>query len=77
MNPVFVNTLASHLQIDKLVLWVLFVIAVFIFAVISSVLVYHWRAYGMRNHSIVFAQSLYISVSLLLLVGAVFSIISF
>jgi hypothetical protein len=35
---------------------------------ISSILLYHWNAYGMKSNGIIFAQSLYLLVSVVLLI---------
>lgn len=41
-----------------------------IYAAITSVLVYHWSAYGMRNPGILVAEALFLFVSLVLFVFA-------
>ncbi|MSU45076.1 MAG: hypothetical protein EXS47_00365 [Candidatus Zambryskibacteria bacterium] len=41
-----------------------------VYVVITSVLVYHWSAYGMRNPGILVAETLFLFVSLVLFVFA-------
>lgn len=48
-----------------------------IYSLASSVLVYHWSAYGMRSQGIIFAESIFIFVSIVLFVMAGVSIIYF
>lgn len=41
----YLPRLADYLPLDKLP-WLVFIIAMIIFAVVSVILVHHWRAYG-------------------------------
>lgn len=57
------------------VLWGIFAVALIVFAISSTVLLYHWRSYGMNNKKILFAQTLYITVSIGIIIVAIISII--
>lgn len=54
------------LSIGKPVLWGFFVLFFIGYSIISGVLVYHWKKYGMSNKTIIFAQGLFIVVSIIL-----------
>jgi heme/copper-type cytochrome/quinol oxidase subunit 2 len=56
-------------------LFVVFILAAFIWLIFSAILVYHFRRYGARDGKVQFAQALYISGSLLLLIIALFAIL--
>jgi hypothetical protein len=47
---------------------VVLVIFFAMYAVYSSVLIYHWSSYGMKNPDIIFAETLFIMVSLSLFI---------
>lgn len=66
-----------HIVFNRPMLMVVFVIFFLIYAVLSSVIFYHWSAYGMRSAGIMFARSLFIFVSIVLFVMAGFSIFYF
>ncbi len=54
--------------INKPVLLIIFIIFFIAYAIVSGVLRYHWHNYGMRNAGIIFAQSLFFLVSIVLFV---------
>ncbi len=53
---------------NKPVLVIIFVIFLVAYIIVSGVLRYHWHNYGMRNAGIIFAQSLFFLVSIVLFV---------
>ncbi len=44
------------------------------FLIVSGILVFHWRKYGMKDKVLISMEILYISVSVLLLSAAFFSV---
>lgn len=48
-----------------------------LYVVLSGVLIYHWRAYGMKSQAIVVTESLFIFVSAILFVVASLAIYYF
>lgn len=62
------------LPVTNILLFVL-LLAVIIFGVISSALIYHWRKYGMGRRKFFFVQTLYICVALVFIAMALISII--
>lgn len=54
--------------INKPVLIFVFIFFLIIYIIISGILRYHWHNYGMRNAGIIFAQSLFFLVSIVLFV---------
>lgn len=56
-------------------LFVVFFVVFILYAIVSAMLVYHWNRFGKNDKVIQFAQMVYFTVSLLLLLVAVFSII--
>jgi hypothetical protein len=61
-------------NIGKPLLWLVLVIFLSIYAIVSIVLFYHWRKYGMKNKSILLAEGLFVVVSLGLFVIAISSL---
>lgn len=59
------------------VLLVILVLFFIFYSVITSVLVYHWRAYGMKSAGILAAESLFFAVSVILFVTAGVSLFYF
>lgn len=78
MNPVSpfnIGTLSvSRISINSVILWVIFGLFFLLYAIISAVLIYHWRAYGMSSRAIILAETVFIIVSLVLFSLAVISI---
>ena len=54
--------------INKPVLVVIFTVFLVIYIILSGILRYHWHNYGMRNAGIIFAQSIFFLVSIVLFV---------
>ena len=48
------------------ILWIIFILFFIVYVVIASVLLYHWHAYGMKGKAVLFAESLFIFVSVVL-----------
>lgn len=59
------------------VLMVILVLFLIFYSVVTSVLVYHWRAYGMKSKGILAAESLFFAVSVVLFVSAGVSLFYF
>lgn len=49
-------------------LWIIFLIVIFIFGVISWILVHHWGYYGVKGNRKVFAKSLYFIGSIIFII---------
>ena len=71
INPI------GEFQIPPIVLWGVLGLFLVAFVIVSAMLIYHWRRYGMRNHSIILAEIIYLSVSGLLIFGAISALISY
>lgn len=67
----------SGLTINKAFLWGAFGFSILICVIISTILTYHWHAYGMKNPKIVIAQTVYYAFTLLLIIGSIYFIITF
>lgn len=50
---------------------------IFLFIVMSSILVFHWHRYGMRARGIVIAEIIFFIVSVVFILGIVFSLLFF
>lgn len=59
------------------VLWGLLALGLFIFLVISLVLNYHWRYYGIKDNPKVFARTIYWMVSFILIGIMTISVLSY
>lgn len=47
-------------ELSPRILWVIFAIVVSIFGVISAILLFHWKRYGMNNARIVISETIYL-----------------
>lgn len=58
-------------------LWYLFGFVLFMYVIVSCVLVYHWRKYGMKSRLIPLAETIYfiVSIGLLVLAGLFITLI--
>lgn len=65
-------SLSSSFKLDYLIskttLLIVFVLFFIVYVVVAGILRYHWHNYGMRNAGIIFAQSLFFLVSIVLFV---------
>jgi len=59
------------------VLIIFFFIFFVFYAIISSVIVYHWSAYGMKSRGIIIAEALFFGVSFALFAVATLSLFYF
>jgi hypothetical protein len=59
------------------VLVVILILFAIFYSIVSSVIVYHWHAYGMQSQGILVAESLYIIVTAALFVSAGLSLFYF
>lgn len=75
-NP-FSNIPSFPISIGKPLLWVIFALFFIGYVIVSGVLIYHWRKYGMNNKNIVFAETLFIIVSVILFGSAFFALTLF
>jgi hypothetical protein len=71
--PEFSNiSMASFINVPLLtILLGLFFV---IYIIISAVLIYHWKAYGMKSRGVLLAESLFLFVSLVLFVVSITSL---
>ncbi len=56
--------------VSKPILYLLLALFFIVYAILASILFFHWRAYGMRSKSILIAETLFLFVSLILFVTA-------
>ncbi len=71
--PVLPNFEASFL-IGKPMLIVVYVVFILLYVLLSAVLIYHWSEFGMKSREVIFAESLFTLVSVILLLVAGLSI---
>jgi hypothetical protein len=75
-NP-FLAIASVATKLNSAILFAIFSFFVLIFIVISTVLTYHWKTYGMGSTTIVFARNIYFGFSGIIIFVAIVSIISF
>lgn len=63
-----------HFPLEN-ILWIVLVLAILIFGVISAALIYHWRKYGMGSRKFFLVESVYLGVAILIIGMAIVSII--
>ncbi len=72
--PLFTMPPLPHLKLSLFlnipILLIGLVAFAFFYAVVTSVLVYHWRSYGMNSQGILVAETVYFFVSVVLFVTA-------
>ena len=54
--------------LSRPILLVVFVVFFLVYAVLSGIVIYHWKAYGMKGRGVLVAESLFLFVSLVLFV---------
>jgi len=57
--------------------WFILGLFMLFFAIISIILVYHWKRYGFKSKQIAFAEVVYFPVALLFIGMAIFSLIMY
>ncbi|GEM_PF-3826489 len=67
MSPLTMFSFASPETIPNKVYWALFGIAIFAWAIASSILWFHWRTYGSNTKRIVRIRRVYLVGSLIIL----------
>jgi hypothetical protein len=67
----FIN---SSIHISKGVLGIVLVLFLVVYGVVSAVLFYHWRRYGMHSGAVVLAELIFVLVSALLIYMAIIGI---
>jgi hypothetical protein len=67
---------AISFSLSKPLFWAIFVVFALLYAVVSGVLFYHWRKYGMKNSTIVFAEGLFGLVSIGLFITSLLALSS-
>lgn len=72
-----IPTIKASLFINTSILLVLFVVFFVVYFLISSVLIYHWSSYGMKSRGVIFAESIFVFISLVLFVMAGMSLYYF
>ncbi len=63
--------------LSRPVLLVVLVVFFLIYSVLSGVILYHWKSYGMKGSGVLLAESLFLFVSLVLFVVAGISVTYF
>lgn len=74
MKSPFADLPTLPVSIGKPIIWVFFALFFIGYAIITGILIYHWRKYGMSNKYIILAESLFLIVSVILLVLAFISL---
>ena len=67
----FIN---PNIHISKGVLGIVLLLFLVVYGIISSILFYHWRRYGMHSGAVVFAELVFILVSALFIYMAIVGI---
>jgi hypothetical protein len=73
-RPLFVIHGLENIHLPSVALWGFFFIGLAFFVGISVVLIFHWHRYSMKNHFIWLAELIYISVAVLIILGAITSL---
>jgi hypothetical protein len=63
----FTSAKPIAVSLNSNILWLVFGVAVLVFATMSLVYVYHWRTYGTGNRTIRIVERLYVLVGILLI----------
>lgn len=66
--------LSFNFLASKPILLIVFVVFLILYSILSSVLLYHWSAYGMKSHGILVGKTLFLFVSFVLIVVSLLSI---
>lgn len=74
MKSPFADLPTLPVSIGKPIIWVLFALFIIGYAIITGILIYHWRKYGMSNKNIILAETLFLIVSGILFVLAFISL---
>lgn len=77
MNDPLAFLSGFHINITRDIVWLVFVVACAIAGLFSAVLFFHWRMYGMKNYRIVFAEIIFIVVTVLIIMFAFSSAFEF
>ena len=56
--------------LSRPILLILLVVFFLIYAILSGVILYHWKSYGMKGRGVILAETLFLFVSLVLFVIA-------
>ena len=75
--PNFFNFDFVNYAVSRPALYLIFIVYFFLYAIVSAILFYHWKNYGMRSQGIMIARSLFIFVSIVLFVICGISIFLF
>ena len=74
MKSPFADLPTLPVSIGKPIVWIFFILFCAGYAVITGILIYHWRKYGMSNKKILLAESIFLIVSGVLFVSAFISL---
>lgn len=75
MSP---NTISIFLEaITPQHLWLIFFMALLYTAIMSWVLIYHWRVFGTNNKTFKLIKGLYITVTLFIVLSLIFFLLLF
>jgi len=77
MQQPFKDLPTFSVSVGKSALWIILIVFFIGYATISAILIYHWRKYGMSNGNILIAESLFLTVSVILFGIAFFALTIF
>ena len=67
----------DSIHINSQFLWIFLAVFFIVYLILSSVLIYHWRIYGMNTKAVYLAQAVFLIASALLFISAIVSIGTF
>ena len=71
VTPILINATLEGTAV-KTALWSVFGVVFLVYLVTSGILLFHWRKYGMRGKKVVFAELVYLLVSVQIVLVALF-----
>lgn len=73
----FISLIQENINLSRDVVWLVFVIACALAALLSAVLFFHWRMYGMKNYRIILAELIFLAGLILIVMFAFSSALEF
>ncbi len=70
INPLVFPNIDLSTFLSRPILLAFLVLFLIFYLIISAILFYHWRAYGMKNKGVLFAESVFFAGSVILFVIA-------
>lgn len=68
---------SAPFHITQLHLWIAFALLIVVAVTMGAIFFFHWRNYGFRSSYTILAESVFIGVTLAILLSSVLGIISF